>query len=57
MSLSHQRVDTQQALRLMWLPLAPLVYAALVLCVLRMVRGTEAELRVLRSQMYNLQKA
>ena len=56
-SFSHQRVDSHQALRLLWLPLAPLGYALLVWVVLRMARGTEAELRVLRSQMYSFQKA
>lgn len=56
-SLSHQRLEFHQALKLLWLPLAPLGYALLVWCVLRMVRGTEAELRVLRSQMYSFQKA
>lgn len=56
-SFVHHRVDGGQVVRLLWLPAAPLGYALLVWAVLRMMRGTEAELRALRGQMYTFHKA
>ena len=56
-SLQAFRVTSGQALKLLWLPLAPITYAGLVVVVLRMLRSTEADIFALRRQMYVFQKA
>jgi Na+/H+-dicarboxylate symporter len=56
-SLLAFRVTSDQMLKLLWLPLAPVVYAGLVVAVVRMLQSTEAELASLRSQSYVFHKA
>ena len=56
-SLLASRVTGALALKLLWLPLAPAVYAGLVVAVLRMLQRTEGELAELRRQMYVFYKA
>ena len=51
------RVTSSQTVKLLWLPFGPLLYAVLVMIVLRMLQNTEVDIAALRRQMYVFNKA